>query len=162
MIISDESSFPIIIDSIETPLITDYFWVLDLEAKDFRLNPLQMNEELHTPSLLLNILGYAIEVPANWNLLVYSEDTSQLDLVEISELTSGNFTAVVYQHKKDRIHPGPVRVMNYSPNAKIHTPSLHKTHMLCHALGPDHWICLSAADNYNKYLKNAIVGDILP
>lgn len=161
MIISDENSYPILLDSIDTPLKTEFFWVLDLVEKDFYLNPLQMNEELQTPALVLNILGYAIEVPANWNVLIYSEETSQLDIAEVSDLTRGHFTALVYNHTTGKIQPGSVRVVNYSPYTKVHTPSLHKTHMLCHALGPDHWVCISPADNYNKYLKNAIIGDIL-
>lgn len=162
MIISDENSYPIMVDSVETPLSTEYFWVLDLVSRDFKLTPLVMNEELHTPTFELSVLGYVIEVPTNWNILLYSEETSQLDIAEISELTRGNFTALGYRHKTDRVVPGAVRVINYNPSAKIHTPSLHKTHMLCHALGPEVWLCLSPSDNYNKYLKNAMIGDILP
>jgi hypothetical protein len=162
MIISDENSYPIMVDSVETPLSTEFFWVLDLVNRDFKLTPLTMNEELHTPTFELSILGYVIEVPTNWNVLLYSEETSQLDIAEVSELTRGNFTALGYQHKKDRVAPGEVKVINYNPYAKVYTPSLHKTHMLCHALGPELWVCISPSDNYNKYLKNAMIGDILP
>ena len=162
MVISDENSYPVMIDSVETPLSTEYFWVLDLVNRDFKLTPLVMNEEHHTPSFELSIFGYVIEVPTNWNILLVSEETSQLDIAEISELTRGNFTALSYQHHTNKIVPGEIRVINYNPCAKLHTPSLHKTHMLCHALGPKAWICISPTDNYNKYLKNAIIGDILP
>lgn len=162
MIISDENSFPVIVDSVETPLVTEFFWVLDLVERDFKLTPLMMNEELSTPSFELQINDYVIEVPTNWNILLYSEETSQLDIAEVAELTRGNFTALCYQHRKDRVVPGNVRVINYNAYSRLHTPSLHKTHMLCHALGPDMWIALSPSDNYNKYLKNAILGDIIP
>ncbi len=162
MIISDENSYPVMVDSVETPLSTEWFWVLDLVNKDFILTPLMMNEELHTPTFELLINNYVIEVPTNWNILLYSEETSQLDVAEVSELTRGNFTALGFQHKKDRIVPGEVKVINYNPFARVHTPSLHKTHMLCHALGPDVWLCISPSDNYNKYLKNMMIGDILP
>lgn len=162
MIISDENSYPVVIDSVETPLSTEYFWVLDLVNRDFMLTPLMMNEELHTPTFELLTNDYIIEVPTNWNILLYSEETSQLDIAEVSELTRGTFTALGYQHKKDRVVPAAIKVVNYNPYAKVHTPSLHKTHMLCHALGPDAWLCLSPSDNYNKYLKNAMIGDILP
>lgn len=162
MIISDENSYPIVVDSVETPLSTEYFWVLDLVNRDFMLTNLMMNEELTTPTFELAINGYVIEVPTNWNILLFSEETSQLDIAEVSELCRGNFTALGYQHKKDRIIPGEVKVVNYNPYSKVHTPSLHKTHMLCHALGPDVWVCISPSDNYNKYLKNMMIGDILP
>jgi hypothetical protein len=161
MIISDDNSYPIIVDSVETPLSTEWFWVLDLVERDFMLTQLVMNEELHTPTFELSINGFVIEVPTNWNLLLYSEETSQLDIAEVSELTRGNFTALGFDHKRNRPVPCDVRVINYNPVAKVHTPSLHKTHMLCHALGPDVWLCVSPSDNYNKYLKNAMVGDIL-
>lgn len=161
MIISDENSYPIVVDSVETPLSTEWFWVLDLVDRDYKLTPLVMNEELHTPSFELQILGYVIEVPTNWNILLYSEETSQLDIAEVSELCRGNFTALTFLHRKNRVVPGEVKVINYNPLARLHTPSLHKTHMLCHSLGPDAWLCLSPTDNYNKYLKNAILGDIL-
>lgn len=162
MIISDENSFPVIVDSVETPIVTEFFWVLDLVEKDFKLTPLMMNEELITPSFELHINDYVIEIPTNWNILLYSEETSQLDIAEVSELTRGNFTALCYQHRKDRVVPGEVRVVNYNPLAKLHTPSLQKAHMLCHSLGPELWVAISPSDNYNKYLKNAILGDIIP
>lgn len=162
MIISDENSYPVLVDSVETPIVTEFFWVLDLVEKDFKLTPLMMNEELTTPSFELDINGYIIELPTNWNILLYSEETSQLDIAEISELTRGGMTALCYQHRKDRVVPGPVRVVNYNPYSKLHTPSLQKAHMLCHSLGPELWIAISPSDNYNKYLKNAILGDIIP
>lgn len=159
MIISDENSFPILLDSVDTPLRIDYFWALDVIEKDFKLFPIQMNEELLTPSLILNILDFAIEIPANWNMLIYSEDTCQVDTAEISDLTRGDFTALVYNHKTDKIIPGRVRVVDYFASSRICTPSLQKTNMLCHALGPDYWVMVAPTDAYNKYLKNTIIGD---
>lgn len=161
MIISDENYFPILIDSVDTPLTIDYFWTLNLEHRDFMLNPLIMNEEMTTPSLELNISDYHIEIPTSWNILVFSEDTSQLDIVEASDLTRNSYTALAFNHKTNRIFPALIKVMNYNLTSKIHSPSLHKTQMLCHAIGPEHWICLSPTDNYNKYLKNATIGDLL-
>jgi hypothetical protein len=162
MIISDENSNPIIVDSVETPIRTEFFWVLDLVERDFKLTPLEMIEELHTPTFEISVFGYVIEIPTNWNIMVYSQETTQLDIAEVSELTRGNFTSLGYQHKKDKVAPGKIQVLNYNILSRVHTPSLHKTHMLCHALGPELWICLSPTDNYNKYLKNTTIGDIIP
>jgi hypothetical protein len=161
MVISDENYFPIMIDNIEVPLKTDMFWTLNLEERDFMLSPLFMMEELTTPILVINIMGYAVEVPADWNLLIYAEDTSQLDILEISELSRGHFTAVVFEHKKNKIHAGVISTIDYNPDYKIQTVSLHKNAMMCHPLGPDYWICLAPSDNYNKYLKNAVIGDLI-
>jgi hypothetical protein len=161
MIISDENSKPIIIDSINNPIVSDYFWVLDLQDIDFRLTKFLVNEEIHTPSLALNILGYVIELPTSWNILVYSEETSQLDIVSVSEVTRGDFIALVFDHKNNKILPGQISAIAYNNYSPIHTPSLNKAQMLCHALGPDCWVIVSPTDSYNKYLKNCIAGDLL-
>lgn len=162
MIISDENSNPILIDSITTPLKMDYFWVLDLEQRDFVLQKIEVLEEHSTPILVLNIFGYAVEVPANWYILVFSTETSQLDIAEISEVSRGHFNAFVLNHQKLSHLPGHISVTEYYPRGKVHTPSLNKSQMLCHHLGQTMWICISPIDNYNKYLKDATIGDILP
>jgi hypothetical protein len=109
----------------------------------------------------MNILGYSIEVPTNWNLLCYSEETSQLDILEISEISRGIFTIMVFDHKKNRIVPGQPTFLDYKDNQKFQTVSLNKNVMICHALGPDYWLCIAPSDNYNKYLKNAVIGDLI-
>lgn len=164
MVISDENSFPILIDSIDTPTLTDYFWVLQLslhDDMDFLLQPLKMFEEQTTPTLEFLIGGYLVEAPTNWNILVYSEETAQLDVAEISDLTRSKFTAVVYIHETGKIVPGPVTVIDYHLEAHVRNPTLNKHTMLCHHVGPKAWICLAPTDNYNKYLKNSLVGDLI-
>jgi hypothetical protein len=163
MVISDENSRPIIIENITTPLGIDYFWTLNLEQRDFILSKLEILEE-HSlvPLFAVNILGYVLEIPTNWHMLVFSEDTSQLDIIEMSEATRGNFTAFVYDHKKDIYRPGKINIIDYIQQGVVHTPALNKVQMLCHHLGPSQWVCLSPIDNYVKYLKGASIGDILP
>lgn len=161
MVISDETSSPILIDSVDTPTLNDYFWVLELSELDFMLNKLTMFEEHTTSSLEFTIEGYLIEAPANWNILVYSEETAQLDVAEISDLTRSKFTAVMYHHRVGKITPAPIKVIDYHIEAQIKFPSLNKHTMLCHHAGPDAWVCLAPTDNYNKYLKSALVGDLM-
>lgn len=164
MVISDEDATPIWIENIETGTVQSHFWVLQLAMDgemDFTLQPLTMLEEQTTPTLVFKIDGYLVEAPANWNLLVYSEETAQLDVAEISDLTRSKFTAVVYHHKTGKVEPGEVSVVDYHREAHIRNPSLNKHTMLCHHVGPDAWVCLAPTDNYNKYLKNALVGDLM-
>lgn len=164
MVISDENSFPILIESIDTPTLTEYFWVLQLSMDgimDFTLQPLKMFEEQTTRTLEFLINGYLVEAPTNWNILVYSEETAQLDVAEISDLTRAKFTAVVYSHKTGKITAGPITVVDYHAEARIRNPTLNKHTMLCHHVGPDAWVCLAPTDNYNKYLKDKLVGDLM-
>lgn len=162
MVISDEHSRPILIDSIDTPIATDYFWVLDLVNRDFMLQELVMLEEITTPVLAFNVDGYLIEAPADWNILIYSPDTSQIDIIEISELSRGNFSAFLMDHKLNRVNKNVINVIDYNPCGTIHVPTMNKNFMLCHTAGPHHWVCISPTDNYVKLLKDCAVGDLLP
>lgn len=161
MVIADEYGYPVLIDSIDTPVTTEYFWVLDLPARDFMLNKLLMLEEISTPVIAFKVNGYLVEAPADWNLLVYSPDTSQLDLVQVSELTKGGYSAFLYDHKYCKVVDNTVTVVDYKSDDVVHSPTLNKSTMLCHTVGPNFWICLSPTDTYSKFLKDAAIGDIL-
>ena len=162
MVIADENSYPILIDSVDTPISTDYFWVLDLAERDFKLNPLFTLEEFWTPVIEFNVLNYVLEAPADWNILVYSPETSQVDLVLVSELTKGGYCAFVFDHTRNRVVENKVKVVGYSANRAFHTPSFNKSNMICHPIGPDQWVLLAPADTFNKYIKDTLVGDFLP
>lgn len=161
LIISNEKSEPVYIDSIDVPTYTEYFWGLNVQEMDYMLNPLTMFEELTTATLELEILGYVIIAPANWNLLIFSEETSQLDVVELSTLPRGGFKALVYDHTVDKIIAGKVNVVEWKPESLVRTPLFPKHIMLCHHLGPRYWACLSPSDIYNKFLKNKVIGDLM-
>jgi hypothetical protein len=162
MMFLDENNVPIVLESIDIPTVSEYFWSFSLKEKDFMLNEIITFEEMEVSSLLVSIMGYVIELPTNWNILIYSPETSQLDILEVYELTKGNFYSVVYNHRKDFVENGVglVRVIDYYPVSKIRTPSLHKSTMLCHPVGPNHWVCVSPTDNFNKYLKDSVIGDL--
>lgn len=161
MLIFDDSTEPVILDSIHTPTITEYFWVLDLTIMDYTLAPLLVLEEIVSPALTVRIRGFEFILPANWNILVFAEETSQLDVVEMSALAGKEFTAMVYGPDMPNALPGLVTVVDYSPEHLSVTPSLNKHQMLCHPIGPTEWINISPSDGYNKYLKELAIGDII-
>lgn len=161
MIFLDEHNIPIMIESIDIPTISEYFWSFNLKEMDFMLTPIKTFEELETESLIVSVMGYVIELPANWNVLIYSPETSQLDVIEIYRLAKHPFDLLIYNHRNDRVESGGrASVLDYFSSSKLRTPSLHKNTMLCHALGPDHWVCVAPTDNYNKYLKDKVIGDL--
>ena len=161
MLICDENNETIIIDSTITPVISDYFWVLDLEISEFTLIPILYFQESVSPSILVEVNGFKFVLPANWNLLVYDPDTMQLDVVEISDLSSSNFTALVYGPNFGFIKPANVRTLDYRVSYKNVSPSLNKHQMMCHPISPDSWVVISPSDNYGKFLKDKTVGDII-
>ena len=70
MQITDEQNKTVSITSIDKPIATDHFWIMDLQVQDWLLTKLVMLEEFSTPTLTLNIRGNLVEVPAEWNILV--------------------------------------------------------------------------------------------
>ena len=164
MLIFDDKDRTIILDDIYTPTPTDYMWVLDLQIMDYTLAPLLVLEEIVAPSIQLRIRGFEFYLPANWNILVFSPETSELDVVEVSEVAGREFTAFVYDNSNPLIskyHSGLITVSDYVSSYQNVGPSLNKHQMLCHPISPTEWINVSPSDTYNKYLKNTVIGDIL-
>lgn len=160
MLIFDENVHAIIIDSVTTPMLTDYFWVLDLELMDYTVVPLIILEEINAPTMTLSIREFTFNIPTTWSILVYAEETMQLDVVNIAELAGRNFTAVIYDNIRTNVHPGQIAIVDYMPEAINHCPSFGKHQMLCHPVGPDKWVNVAPSDVYNKYLKDKVIGDI--
>jgi len=161
MLIFNDKSDPIMLDSIFVPTPTTHFWVLDLSLKDFTLAPLTILEEIICPSVTVLIQGFAFTLPAYWSILVYDVETTQLDSVKIKDLVGREFTALTYGPNKVRPTPALIRYVDYIVEHKNVGPSLGKHQMMCHPIYSDTWVCISSSDGYNKYLKDMTVGDII-
>lgn len=164
MLIYDEEQQPILLESIYNPTPTEYLWVLDLSMNDFTLAPLTNLEEIICPSLELMINGFKFAIPAMWNVLTISEDTSQLDVITCEELVGKGFTALVVGMTKMgamKYQPSTVLITDYKPEHVNVAPQLGKHQMLCHPIGPSSWVNVAPSDTYNKYFKGLVVGDII-
>lgn len=161
MLILDENNHTIVIDSVTTPLLTEYFWVLDLEQMDYTLTPVLMLEEIIASSITVEINGFQFTLPGDWNMLVYSEETMQLDVVEIGDLAGADHTALIYGPDKAMVEGARVAAVDLKLEYANYTPSLPKHTMLCHPIGPNEWINVAPSDVYNKYLKDCVAGDII-
>lgn len=161
MFIFDNDSQPLILDSIYAPCVTDHFWVLDLIMRDYTLVPLQVLEEIVCPTVVARIQGFDFIAPANWNILVYDRDTTQLDTVTLAEAAGREFTALVYGPHCSAPQAGEITIVDYAPEYKNINPSMNKHQMLCHPISGSTWVSISPSDVYTKYLKNLSVGDLL-
>lgn len=160
MLVFDGSSQPLILDDINTPTIADHIWVLDLVNLDFTIVPLNVLEEIISPSIEVMIDGFMFVLPAIWNILVVDQETLQLDVVEVSELSGRDFFAFVYGPDASRFELAHIRVTAYHPNYINVGPFLNKNQMVCHPISPEHWVNVAPSDTYNKYLKNRVAGDL--
>ena len=66
MLILNEHEQPIILDSVHSPTATNYFWVLDLNMRDYTLSPLLFLEETTSPAIKLRIHGFEFYLPTSW------------------------------------------------------------------------------------------------
>jgi hypothetical protein len=160
MLLFDDHNHPIILDNIHGPTVTEYMWVLDLSIMDFTLTPLLMLEEVYCPSIQFQINGFEFILPADWNILVCDAETTQLDVVELSEAAGREFTAVVYGPTCHQPDSAGIIVTNYFIEHKNVGPSLNKHQMLMHPVGADVGVMVGPSDVFNKYLKGKMVGDL--
>lgn len=161
MIIFDDNTEPVIINSIHTPLRTEYMWTLDLGIMDYTLSPIATLEEVTCQAFHVVVRDFGFILPAHWNILVYDRETSQLDIIELSEATGREFTALVYGPNNLYPIPGEIVITNYYPSAQVVSPSLNKHQMLCHPISATEWCSVGPADGYVKYLKGKTFGDLL-
>jgi hypothetical protein len=161
MLIFDENSKPIIVDGLHTPLLSEYFYVLDLNLMDFTLTPLNVLEETVAPTITLSIEGFDFNVPANWNILIVDDETMQLDVTEIADIAGTEFKAFGYGFDNVNFDSYLINVHNYFTQYPNYGPSLSKNQMLCHPISQTRWINIAPSDTYNKYLKNKLAGDLI-
>lgn len=161
MLIVDENSNSLILDSIHVPTSAKYFWALDLKMQDFTLAELKILEELWAPSIMVSIDGFSFPLPASWNILVMDPETSQLDVVDVASVAGKEFHAMVYDNDRNMASAAIIRAVDYKPEFHNVNPSLNRHHMLCHPISNSSWICVAPNDSYNKYMKNMVVGNLL-
>lgn len=161
MKIVDEHNQQVELIDITAPIKSEYFWALDLSMMDYTLTPLSILEEITCPTFLVEVAGVQFDIPASWNMLIYDNETGDVDLVPLCEMTGRNFTALGYGANSVLAKPLPVKIMDYKPYSKNVGPSLNKHLMLCYPINDTLWISLSAADVYSKYIKHISLGDII-
>lgn len=164
MIICDEHNNRLNINDIhdiEKYPNSEFFWTLDLQEKDWFLSKLSLIEDHESRTLTLDFEGVLVELQADWHILVFSPETSEVDLVMVSDLTRTNFDIFVYNPSKHRVINKKVKVVNYNQWTKVAFPSINKNQMLCCDIG-GLWIMVAPTDTYSKYLKTTVtVGNFL-
>jgi len=161
MLIFDDQNQAIILDNVETPVLTENYWVLDLQIMDYTLAQLMVLEEIIAPTVELDIRGFKFLLPLNWNILVVDQETQQIDIVVLKKVAGRDFTAFIYGPDKSRHESSRISVTNFYPNHHNVGPSLMKNQMMCHPIDAESWINVAPSDGYNKYLKDKVAGDIL-
>jgi hypothetical protein len=160
MIIFDDNLNPYIFDNIYTPTHIEYFYTLNLDIIDFTLTPLLALEEVTCPAFLVEFDSFKFYLPTSYYILIYAEETSQLDTIKIADLTNSPFQIFTYNGKTDKIVNSNIKILEYKPEHTFVIPFLNKNQFLCHPVMPDTWICITPYDQYKK-MNNLVIGDLM-
>ena len=160
MIIFDENMEPVIFDNVLTPTHVDYFYTLNLDIIDFTLTTLLALEEIVSPAFEVKINDFKFHLPTSYHILVYSDETSQVDTVKIHELTNTDFSVFGYDNVLDKVKPVHMQIIDYLPEFKFTSPLLYKNQMLCHPISPSCWINITPFDQY-KMIAGKVIGDFM-
>jgi hypothetical protein len=161
MMFFDDTAFPIILESLYQPLATTHYWVYSLDMMDLTLHPLTVLEEITCTALEVQINGSALVVPANWGILIYDTETTQVDAIELSNTIGQSFGALVGSMVDSSAHEAQITITNYFPSIPIITPSMSKSMLLCHPISNTEFVILCSSIPHTKYLKNLILSDII-
>jgi len=162
MLVFQESQAVTMIDNIRPIIMEEYFWVMDLDMKDFIITPLNVIEATTAPSIELLIDGFNFIVPATWNILIVDPETSQLDISEVGAVLGKQFHCFCYGFNNSMVEMHVIEAVDYHASETSFSPSMSKSHMLCHPIDQDRWINLSPADSYNKHFRNTLLsGDFV-
>lgn len=160
MLLLNEYNKTVIISSLYDPIVFKSYWVLDLVLFDYKLANLNMLEESLSPAFLIRVGVAVFTIPANWYVLVYDEETTQLDTVSINDITNKDYTVLVSNMHNMKVDGATIHILDYIPDAKCVYPTLSKSHMMCHPIYDNTWINIAPNDTYNRYLKSRHVSDI--
>lgn len=161
MLYYDSANQVINVDTIYTPILDNYMWVLDLEQMDFTLSPINMLLELTTSTFDIIIDGLCLTLPTSWYVIIYDDEIGMMDVVQISELMGRNFKLFTYGFSDLMVSGGQYILNKYTPKNICVMPNLNKKQLLCHPINGEQWICIGPTEAFAKKLKDMYVGEII-
>lgn len=160
MEIVNENHQPLSLDIYDISKKSEFFWVFDLEEIDWFLQKLKIIEAFECPTIKIKIMNKVLTLPSDWNILVYSEETTSLDVVNVHQLINQKFNIFLYDFIHHKVVDCNYRVVGYNKNEEVTAPCIAKKQMLCVPIEDKYWIMMSPTDVY-RYIKNMSVSDLI-
>lgn len=162
----------IILDSLDDPIVADYFWLFSGPLMDFKPVPLIQLEETTGPTFILEIDGGRIHVPASWNILICDRETAGIDCMPLINCTRNSFQAFLMSSKDIKFRCAPIKVIDVLEEYSCVHPVVPKSTMLCHPTSVARKVNMNEQENilnvmigphdlYAKWLSGKVVGDIM-
>jgi len=135
MLICPDWNKPLIIDSLDTPMVATHFWTFSGPMLDYCLSPITYLEESTGPSIKVKINDFTFIIPTSWFVLVADPDTYQLDMIPIGSCSSALYHAVAMSPDDSRWRLAPITVLELIPKTSCVHPMLQKGYAMQHPTG---------------------------
>lgn len=123
------------IRSVDEPLSPQYYWHLSGVMQDLALSAILYLEETTGQTVLVDIAGYPIYLPASWNILIVDDQTKSIDTISIINSASKTFEAMIFSSLTSVYHKAPIRVIDLLPEHSCVHPMINKNCMMLHPVG---------------------------
>jgi hypothetical protein len=170
MLIFTDYNKPLIIDSLDTPLVTRHHWVLSGTMKDFKLSNIPYIEETKGPSIEVMVEGFRFVLPASWNIMVVDDETKVLDTIPIANCSTGSHKVLLMSSFDTKVRTADIHVLDLFPVYSCYHPMVGKGTMMCHPVGPEKRrdgvenilnVLVGPHDLYSKYIKDMTAAELL-
>jgi hypothetical protein len=167
MLILTDYNKPYIIESLTSPIVPEYYWMLSGKMMDFALCPIVYLEETIGPTIEFVVDGNVIHLPTSWYVLIVEPDTGQLDTIPVLSCSKASFSALLFTTQDTKFRHSELRVSNLDDNKSLVHPMMEKGTMMCIPVGPDGatgefmTICAGPYDVAAKHFNGANVADLM-
>jgi hypothetical protein len=170
MLIFTDYKKPLIIDSLDTPLVTSHHWILSGTMKDFKLANIPYIEETKGPSIEIMVEGFKFILPASWNIMAVDDETQILDTIPISNCSIGNNKVLLMSAYDSKVRTANIQILDLHPIYSCFHPMVSKGTMLCHPIGPEKRrdavenilnVIIGPHDLHPKYIKDMTAAELL-
>ncbi len=167
MLIYPDWNRPLILDSLNSPIVAQYFWAFSGSMQDYVLSPLTYLEETTGPAIRLSVNELEFDVPISWFIMISDPNTYQIDTIPVSSCVNTQCHAIAMSPDDSRYRLLPIQVIDYIDNCSCVHPMIQKGYGMQHPAGIHMLyekqvgltITMGPHDLY-KYVSNLAVGDI--
>jgi hypothetical protein len=135
MLILTDYNKPYLIDSPTAPMVVKNYWIFNGGQLDYTLAPINYLEETIGTALKLNINGYVIQVPITWFIMISDEETTQLDMISISNCITSNSSALLMTPTDLKFRVTDIKIIGIDHDISLTHPMLQKNTAVCHPIG---------------------------
>lgn len=167
MLICPDWNRPLIIDSLNSPIVAKYFWAFSGPMQDYVLSPINYLEETTGQAIKISVNEIVFDVPLSWFIMISDPHTYQIDTIPVSSCVNSVCHAIAMSPDDSRYRLVPIEVVEFVDTVACVHPMIQKGHGMQHPVGMHTihekqvglTITMGPYDLF-KYVEGLAVGDI--